>query len=78
MGIDIDLRWTDDEGESPGRYHVSLNGCESFSSVPCEKEDFLKQRERLHKVLRDLAEKSYDFGQHKAKEAIRIAIGARG
>ena len=76
MSSRIETRWTDDDGESPGRFHVVINGQDCGPSVPCTAGAWLLTEERLQKMLQAVADKSYGNGMSDLQKRIRNAIGA--
>jgi hypothetical protein len=76
MSVRIETRWTDDDGESPGRFHVVMNGQDCGPSVPCTAGAWLLTEERLQKTLQAVADKAYSNGMSDLQKRIRNAIGA--
>ncbi len=71
----IETRWTDDDGEGPGRFHVIVAGQDCGPSVPCEKEAFGIMQERLENMLKHATNRAYEIGRCDVQDALRRAIG---
>jgi hypothetical protein len=75
MGVRIETRWTDDDGESPGRFHVIVNGQDCGPSVPCELQAWMIMRPRIEMMLQQVCDRSHGIGKSDTQRQIRLAIG---
>lgn len=75
MGVRIETRWTDDDGESTGRVHVIVQGQDCGPSFPCTVESWVQMRERFEMMLQHVCDRSHGIGRSETQLAIRRAIG---
>lgn len=60
------------------RVRAIVNGQIIWPSVRCAPEVFEPFRHELQDLIRNVSDRAYAKGQHDAKMAIRVAIGALG
>ena len=77
MGVRIETRWTDDDGESPGRFHVIVQGQDCGPSVPCTAEAWRLAEERLTILLREVTQRAYEIGHSNAQAEMRRVLGVK-
>jgi hypothetical protein len=77
MSVRIETRWTDDDGESPGRVHVIVQGQDCGPSFPCAIESWMKMRERFEMMLQHVCDRSAGIGRSTAQAEMRKACGWR-
>ena len=77
MGVRIETRWTDDGGESPGRFHVIVNGQDCGPSVPCTAGAWLLTEERLTIMLKQVTQRAYEIGRANAQAEMRRVSGVK-
>jgi hypothetical protein len=75
MGVRIETRWTDDE--SPGRFHVIVNGQDCGPSVPCTAGAWLLSEDRLMTMLREVTQRAYEIGRANAQAEMRQVLGMK-
>ena len=77
MGVRIETRWTDDDGESTGRVHVVVQGQDCGPSVPMTAGAWLLTEARLEMMLKEVVAKAYRLGEESVKSELRRVIGAK-
>jgi|GEM_PF-6143815 len=77
MGVRIETRWTDADGESTGRVHVIVQGQDCGPSVPMTAGAWLLIEAKLELMLREVAAKAYRIGEDNVKSELRRVIGAK-
>jgi hypothetical protein len=77
MGVRIETRWTDDDGESPGRVHVIVQGQDCGPSVPMTAGSWLLTEAKFELMLKEVTAKAYRLGEENVKLELRRVIGAK-
>ena len=77
MGVRIETRWTDKDGDAPPRVHVIVNGQDCGPSFPCEVQAWLQMRDRFEKMLQHACDRSYGIGQSNAQAEMRRVLGVK-
>jgi hypothetical protein len=77
MGVRIETRWTDDDGESPGRVHVIVQGQDCGPSVPMTAGAWLLSEAKLEMMLREVATKAYRLGEDSVRSELRRLAGVK-
>jgi hypothetical protein len=77
MGVRIEARWTDDDGESAGRFHVIVQGQDCGPSVPCTAGAWLLTEARLLLMLGEVTQRAYEIGHSNAQAEMRRVLGMK-